>query len=157
VSNIRLGTPNNTKHIPEQLGFVMMGFTLGCLFGPPIGGALNDKLGYRAPFIFGMIFCAIDLIGRLFVIEKDVAAPWIAGEPSIEAGAGLGMSMVSGENVFDSRALSSKESTAIPIVHSQSHNQTRQFKACIQCIPKCLHLRVGSFGNCKNRLSSLTA
>jgi MFS family permease len=95
----------NIKHFPEQLGHVMMGFSLGCLVAPPIGGALNDKLGYRAAFIFGMTVCAIDLTGRLFVIEKDVAAPWIARKPSIEAGViaggdAVGMSMVSSENML---------------------------------------------------------
>jgi hypothetical protein len=74
----------NTEHIPEQLGYVMTGFSLGCLVGPPIGGALNDKVGYGSAFIFGMAVCAIDLTGRLFIIEKDVAAPWVACESSIE-------------------------------------------------------------------------
>jgi len=45
-----------------------------------------------------MTVCAIDLTGRLFVIEKDVAAPWIACKPSIEAGAIAGGDAVVAEN-----------------------------------------------------------
>lgn len=66
----------------------MMGLTLGILIAPPVGGALNAKLGYRAPFIFGMIFCVFDLISRLVVIEKDVAARWIRPEPNGDAAEG---------------------------------------------------------------------
>jgi MFS family permease len=58
----------------------MTGITLGVLLGPPISGALNDtKLGYRAPFIFSIATCIFDLLGRLLVLEKHEAAPWLAG------------------------------------------------------------------------------
>ncbi|KAG8829798.1 hypothetical protein FRC17_006004, partial [Serendipita sp. 399] len=80
--------------IGQQLGIVMSGLTLGFLVGPPIGGVLNDKLGYRSPFIFGIAFCALDLIGRLLIIEKDDAARWIAQGNAEEAQVGDG-----GENV----------------------------------------------------------
>ena len=46
------------------------------LVAPPIGGALYNHLGFRAPFIFGIIFTAIDFVGRLFVIERKEALKW---------------------------------------------------------------------------------
>jgi len=39
------------------------------LLGPPVGGALYARWGYRAPFVFGMIFTALDLVGRVLVVE----------------------------------------------------------------------------------------
>ncbi|KAG8759496.1 hypothetical protein FRC14_005784 [Serendipita sp. 396] len=72
----------------QQLGIVMSGLTLGFLVGPPVGGVLNDKLGYRSPFIFAICFCVLDLIGRLLIIEKDDAARWIAQEPTEETQVG---------------------------------------------------------------------
>jgi MFS family permease len=58
----------------------MTGITLGVLLGPPISGVLNDtKLGYRAPFIFSIAICVFDFLGRLFVLEKHEAAPWLVG------------------------------------------------------------------------------
>lgn len=46
------------------------------LAAPPIGGALYNHLGFRAPFIFGIIFVVIDFIGRLLVIERKDALKW---------------------------------------------------------------------------------
>lgn len=43
---------------------------LRLIIATPIGGVLYGQLGYRAPFIFGMIIAFVDLIGRLLVIEK---------------------------------------------------------------------------------------
>lgn len=63
----------------------MMGLTVGFLLGPPVGGALNDKLGYRAPFVLGMIVCILDLMGRFLTIEKHDAARWISGASNTES------------------------------------------------------------------------
>lgn len=45
--------------------------------GPPVGGTLYDRFGWRAPFIFSIILVAIDLLMRLFIIEKHVALRWV--------------------------------------------------------------------------------
>ena len=39
------------------------------LLGPPIGGALYARWGYRAPFVFGMISTVLNLVGLVFVVE----------------------------------------------------------------------------------------
>jgi hypothetical protein len=53
--------------LSEQLGLAMAGITVGLLLGAPVGGALYGTLGYRAPFIFGIIFTVLD---RLLIIER---------------------------------------------------------------------------------------
>lgn len=37
--------------------------------GPPVGGALYKTFGFRAPFVVGITFAAVDLLGRLLIIE----------------------------------------------------------------------------------------
>lgn len=46
------------------------------LIGPPISGILFQKFGFRAPFIFGIICTALDLVGRFLIIEKSDAMKW---------------------------------------------------------------------------------
>jgi MFS family permease len=56
--------------------------------GPPLGGVLFEKLGFRAPFILSIAFAAVDLIGRLLVIERVEAVKWLEKEkrPEINMG-----------------------------------------------------------------------
>lgn len=51
-------------------------FACSVMFAPPIGGFLFDRLGFRAPFIFGIGAAALDLIGRLVVIDRKEALKW---------------------------------------------------------------------------------
>lgn len=69
------------SHLGRQLGIVMSGLTLGFLVSPPLGGVLDEKMGYRAPFILGMCVCVVDLVGRLLLIEKDQARKWETPPP----------------------------------------------------------------------------
>ncbi|TYJ55603.1 hypothetical protein B9479_003753 [Cryptococcus floricola] len=48
----------------------MSGLSMGQSIGPPIGGVLYQHLGWKAPFIFCVIVCFVDLILRLFVLEN---------------------------------------------------------------------------------------
>jgi len=66
------------KKIGRQLGFSMMGLSIGLVVGPPVGGALYSNIGFRAPFIFGEICTAVDLLGRLLIIEHKDAVSWNA-------------------------------------------------------------------------------
>ena len=45
--------------------------------GPPLGGVLFEKLGFRAPFILSISFATVDLVGRLLVIERTEALKWL--------------------------------------------------------------------------------
>ncbi|GAA5986337.1 hypothetical protein JCM10908_003709 [Rhodotorula pacifica] len=82
-----------TDSVPEErvgtvLGAVMIGFSCGQAIGPPVGGVLYARMGYRAPFVFSLILVGVDLILRLFIIEKHNALKYIrAGHyiPNFEA------------------------------------------------------------------------
>ncbi|KAK4052951.1 hypothetical protein OIO90_004075 [Microbotryomycetes sp. JL221] len=92
-----LGLALITESVPEErlgflMGIVMSGYSAGQTIGPPVGGVLYDRLGYRAPFIFSLILIGIDALLRLAVIEKHVALKWIqAGHdiPGFESPYGL--------------------------------------------------------------------
>ncbi|KAI0719113.1 major facilitator superfamily domain-containing protein [Cerioporus squamosus] len=62
--------------VGKQLGLVMMGMTLGFLVGPPVAGALDDRFGFRGPFIFGVIVTALEFICRLLIVERKDAICW---------------------------------------------------------------------------------
>ncbi|KAG6837915.1 hypothetical protein H0H93_013068 [Arthromyces matolae] len=59
--------------IGRQMGIAMAGLSIGSLIGPPAGGAIYSKFGYRGPFIFGIIWTVVDLIARLLIIERKEA------------------------------------------------------------------------------------
>jgi len=43
------------------------------VIGPPVGGSLYERFGFRGPYIFVVIVAFGDLIGRLLVIERKDA------------------------------------------------------------------------------------
>lgn len=53
------------------------GVSIGATIGPPIGGALYDAMGWHAPFIFCIICCAVDFVGRMLVVEQRDARLWL--------------------------------------------------------------------------------
>lgn len=73
------------KNVGRQLGWAEVGILLGFVVGPPVGGLLYEHIGYRAPFIFSVIWAMVDLVGRLLVIERKDAAKW-GYDPSIVHG-----------------------------------------------------------------------
>ncbi|KAK4704865.1 hypothetical protein P7C70_g1339, partial [Phenoliferia sp. Uapishka_3] len=77
-----LGLALITDSVPEErvgrvMGQVMIGFSVGSLIGPPVGGVLYARMGYRAPFVFSLCLIFCDFVLRLLVIEKHVALKWI--------------------------------------------------------------------------------
>ena len=62
------------EEMGSAMGLAMSGFLLGELAGPPIGGVLYQHFGYSAPFLFCIALIALDLAGRLLVIEKTPSA-----------------------------------------------------------------------------------
>ncbi|KAG6814450.1 hypothetical protein H0H92_007454 [Tricholoma furcatifolium] len=55
----------------------LIGTHLGiAMSGPPVGGALFARFGYRAPFILSIGWTIIDLIARLLIIERKDALKW---------------------------------------------------------------------------------
>lgn len=44
--------------------------------GPPLGGALYSRFGFRGPFIFSLAATFLDLVGRALIIERKHAIRW---------------------------------------------------------------------------------
>ena len=53
-----------------------MGMSMGMLISPLLGGIVYDKAGYNS--VFGMCYALIglDIVFRLLLVEKKVAARW---------------------------------------------------------------------------------
>ncbi|ESZ98618.1 hypothetical protein SBOR_0988 [Sclerotinia borealis F-4128] len=62
------------KDIGQWMGYVISSLNIGMLISPTIGGIMYAKIGYASLFIVMFILIAIDIIMRLFMIEKKVAA-----------------------------------------------------------------------------------
>ncbi|KIJ51850.1 hypothetical protein M422DRAFT_223517 [Sphaerobolus stellatus SS14] len=60
----------------QHLGIAMSGISTASVLAPPIGGALYDKLGFHAPFIFSLGVVTLDIAGRMLVIERKDALKW---------------------------------------------------------------------------------
>ncbi|KAG0082057.1 hypothetical protein BGZ92_011916 [Podila epicladia] len=52
------------------MGKVLIGYTLGLVMGPPLGGILYEHGGYQAPFIFIGVITLIDFGCRALIIEE---------------------------------------------------------------------------------------
>ena len=66
----------------QWMGFVMIGFNIGTLLGPMLGGIIYSKLGYWPVFIVVLAVVAFDFLLRLVMIEKGKAAKWEEEKPS---------------------------------------------------------------------------
>ncbi|KAI1312257.1 hypothetical protein EDD11_003014 [Mortierella claussenii] len=53
-----------------QMGKALIGYTLGLMIGPPLGGVLYEHGGYRAPFLFCCIITLIDFGCRALIVEE---------------------------------------------------------------------------------------
>ncbi|KAG6868253.1 hypothetical protein C0993_005827 [Termitomyces sp. T159_Od127] len=52
---------------------LVIGRSRRSLIGPPVGGAIFARFGYRGPFILGITWTIVDLIARLLIIERNEA------------------------------------------------------------------------------------
>lgn len=70
------------------MGYVSLGMSLGILIAPLLGGVVFDRAGYDA--VFGMAYglIGLDIVLRLLLVEKKVAARWDpVAETQVEAAA----------------------------------------------------------------------
>ena len=65
----------------QALGFVAMSYSLGVLVSPLLGGVVYDRSGYYAVFAMTFGVIVLDILLRLLIIEKKVAAKWIVHGP----------------------------------------------------------------------------
>lgn len=64
------------ENLAQAMGYVSLGMSLGILLAPLLGGIVFDRAGYDA--VFGMAYglIGLDIILRLLLVEKKVAARW---------------------------------------------------------------------------------
>nr|POE89758.1 putative mfs-type transporter c18.02 [Quercus suber] len=67
-------------HIGEYMGYVGIALNLGTLVAPILGGIVFSKAGYDAVFYMTFGVIAVDVLGRVFMIETETALKWVAGE-----------------------------------------------------------------------------
>ncbi|GAA5827163.1 hypothetical protein JCM3770_000341 [Rhodotorula araucariae] len=94
--------------VPEErlgvvLGWVMIGFSCGQAIGPPVGGVLYHRLGYRAPFVFSLVLVFVDLVLRILLIEKHQALRWMRAGRAIPNFEALGYSPAAAAPGTDSK------------------------------------------------------
>jgi MFS family permease len=125
----------------------MTGPTIGLLLGPPLGGTLNETLGYRSPFILAIILCAFDLFGRLLVMERHEAQKWkdvgisASEKSSIDEVKKIGMShhfSLFKSHIADPNPRCGK----IPNLVLWSDSNALSLKACAYCLLEHVHIRV---------------
>jgi MFS family permease len=71
------------ERLGQTIGYLGSAIALGFLLGPFLGGIVYNAGGYNAVFWFAYPILVIDMVMRLVMIEKKVAAQWIEsnGDP----------------------------------------------------------------------------
>ncbi|KAI0017444.1 MFS general substrate transporter [Xylariomycetidae sp. FL0641] len=64
------------------MGYVNISMSVGLLIAPVIGGSVYHAAGYYPVYYIAFGVVAVDIILRLFMIEKKVARQWIPEEPT---------------------------------------------------------------------------
>ena len=82
-----------------------------------------EKLGFRAPFILSIALAAVDLIGRLLVIEKAEAVKWLEEDkqPGDSSGPTQGVDGTTNETVASSGQ--AQQLSVIQVVIALSKNR----------------------------------
>jgi MFS family permease len=64
------------ERLATATGWLSLGMSLGLLVAPLLGGVVYDRAGYNA--VFGMAYglIGLDIVLRLLLVEKKVAARW---------------------------------------------------------------------------------
>jgi MFS family permease len=64
------------EQLAQAMGYVSLGMSLGILIAPLLGGVVFDNAGYDAVFGMGYGLIGLDIVLRLLLVEKKVAARW---------------------------------------------------------------------------------
>lgn len=65
------------KDIGQAMGYVGLAMSLGVLVSPLLGGVVFEKGGYNAVYAMAYALIGLDIVLRLFMIEKKVAVRWL--------------------------------------------------------------------------------
>lgn len=64
-------------NLGQTIGYQGSAIALGFLLGPLLGGIIYDTAGYQAVFGLAFALVGVDLLMRVLIVEKKVAAKWI--------------------------------------------------------------------------------
>jgi MFS family permease len=64
------------EHLTQAMGYVSLGMSLGILIAPLLGGIVFDRGGYNAVFGMAYALIGVDVLLRLLLVEKKIAARW---------------------------------------------------------------------------------
>lgn len=64
------------------MGYTNVAMSIGLLIAPVAGGAIYAQVGYYPVYYIAFGIVAVDILMRLFMIEKKVARQWISSEES---------------------------------------------------------------------------
>lgn len=64
------------ERLAQAMGYVGIGMSVGILIAPMLGGVVYDRAGYDAVFAMAYGLVGIDIVLRLLLVEKKVAARW---------------------------------------------------------------------------------
>ncbi|KAF2865107.1 MFS transporter-like protein [Massariosphaeria phaeospora] len=67
------------ENLAQAMGYVSLAMSLGILVAPMLGGIVFDRAGYNAVFAMAYALVGLDIVLRLLLIEKKVAARWDPG------------------------------------------------------------------------------
>jgi len=81
--------------LAQATGWISLGMSLGILIAPLLGGIVFDHAGYNAVFGVAYALIGLDIVLRLLLVEKKVAARWLPNSP---ASSGTSASVESGSN-----------------------------------------------------------
>ncbi|KAI2623733.1 MFS transporter-like protein [Xylaria nigripes] len=82
------------------MGYVNISMSLGLLLAPVIGGVVYNEVGYLGVYYVAFGVVGLDIVLRLFMIEKKVARQWIDQSETEDIGAvetGISTEMPNGE------------------------------------------------------------
>ncbi|PVH94365.1 MFS general substrate transporter [Periconia macrospinosa] len=71
------------ERLAQGMGYVGIGMSVGILIAPLLGGVVYDRAGYNAVYGMSYALIGVDIVLRLLLVEKKVAARW-SNEPAVE-------------------------------------------------------------------------
>ena len=69
-----------SEEMGTAIGFAVLGFTTATLVGPVLGGVVYARAGYYAVFYMAFGLITLDLVFRVLMVERRVAARWLERE-----------------------------------------------------------------------------
>lgn len=80
-----IGDSMPQERLGQTIGYLGSAIASGFLLGPFLGGVVYNSGGYDAVFWFAYPILALDMVMRLVLIEKKVAAQWTESNGDLES------------------------------------------------------------------------